>query len=44
MNEAAALALPESRYTAASMKIVDTTPDITFTRTGVPRRGWNRPK
>ena len=44
MNVAAALALPESRYTAASMKIVETTPDITFTRTGVPRRGWKRPK
>ena len=44
VNVLAALALPESRYTAASMKIVETMPDITFTRTGVPRRGWKRPK
>jgi hypothetical protein len=40
----AALAEPLSRYAAASMKIVEVMPDITFTRTGVPRRAWNRPK
>ena len=44
MKVFAALALLESSFTAASMKMVEAMPDITFTRTGVPSLGWNLPK
>ncbi len=35
---------PVLSSTAAIMKIVDTTPDSTFTRTGVPSLALNLPK
>ncbi len=38
-----AASLPCRRFTAATMKMVEVIPDMTFTRTGVPNRWLKTP-